>query len=322
MLPSLPQNDRDTERRKLRIARARREYRWSYIYPKDVAVCAKVPKRDQFTLKYMAAVMQVQVKMLANHQVANLTMQLDSQDGGTAVNGPAYAALSEISHGTGLFSTAGTLAGSLAADIQAHGLDDFEAMYGVFAKPPVVGFVAGTAKDQDLAFAWQRIAGANPMLLTRVVSDDRDGGALHCRLEPLPDLMPGTAPRSLRDRADAMLGQLEAGTLDAEGRALIARLTPQPGPSAVHGVPMPATFRVTPEHYRRALEGLDEAATGDTYARALEEGRLFLADYKLIAPIVDVAEQEAHHPTAAQAAPGDGHGGPGDVRGSRVLFHR
>lgn len=300
MLPSLPQNDRDTERRKLRIARARREYRWSYVYPKDVAVCAKVPKRDQFGLQYLASVMQVQVKMLANHQVANLTMQLDSQDGGTAVNGPAYAALSEISHGTGLFSTAGTLAGNLAADIRAHGLDDFESMFGVFSKPPIVGFVASDAKNQDLAFAWQRIAGANPMLLKRVVADDRDGRSLRCQLVPLPELMPGQAPRRLMQQATAMLQQAEAGTLDAEGAAMLRRLQPDVDGAKVHGVPMPDNFRVTEAHFQRALEGLCETATGDTYDKALREGRLFISDYKLIAPIVDVAEQHTHHHTAQE----------------------
>ncbi len=298
MLPTLPQNDRDSERRRLRISRARREYRFSYVYPKDVAVCARVPERDQFTMRYLAAVLKVQMQMLANHQFANLTVELDSQDGGTQTGSPAFAALSELkSNASGrLFQTAGLLAGSAADDIKAQGLDDFEAMYGVIAKPPIVAFVAGSAKEQDLAFAWQRIAGANPMVLQRVVLDRWDNACTLPQLSEIKDQFPAAIQQEVFGRVAALR---EAPVEEAAVKRRGARAGGSrrgAGFPVVPGVKMPDRFRFDPSMYATALAALGEDC-GDSYAQAMAEGRLFVADYEVLEDIVgaDDAAPEAQH---------------------------
>jgi arachidonate 15-lipoxygenase len=137
MIPTLASDDVDPAGRADALAKARSELAYAYDRPSGVAMASAVPKRLGFPLGVLAQVAGAEAALFANRAAVRLRQGLHA----TPSDAP-----STIASCTALFET-----------IHA---------------PPVAVFCKdgmGTP-SADLAFAWQRLAGANPFVIARVAA--------------------------------------------------------------------------------------------------------------------------------------------------------
>lgn len=147
MKPVLPQFDSDPRGRSDALDRARDELVYAWDRPDGVATSERIPRR----LGYSATVI-AQVSLAGGALAAN--------------------------------RTAARLHRPPAGDAQPSGPTDTTSLFATIAPPPVHAALGADADDEqkplwDRAFAWQRVAGANPHVLERLPS-----------IEPLRSLAP------------------------------------------------------------------------------------------------------------------------------------
>ncbi len=90
-------------------------------------------------------------------------------------------------------------------------------MFQIWPKPPIVDWFHKTPRDLDRAFAWQRVAGVNPMNLARcarVPANLAVDEALYQRVMPGDSLARATAEGRLYIADYAAFDGLEAGSTD------------------------------------------------------------------------------------------------------------
>lgn len=135
MIPTLPGADDDRSGREDGLARVREELVYAWDRPAGIAMASAVPSRLGFPLGVLAEVAKAEALLLANR---------------TAVR------LSE-----GLHATPAETRSSVAS---------CSALFKTIAAPPIAAFCREGmgAPAVDLAFAWQRVAGANPFVLERI----------------------------------------------------------------------------------------------------------------------------------------------------------
>lgn len=164
VLPLLPQRDDDPRGRAEALARVRDELEYAYDRPAGIAMARSLPKRLGFPLGVIAQVAKAEGELALNRVAARLKEGLR----GIADDAPST-------------------------------LETCSALFATLSPPPI----AGLGAPDDRAFAWQRIAGANPFVLRRI---DR-----------VPDRFPVTEAHFARAIAGDSLAA--AG---AEGRLSIA----------------------------------------------------------------------------------------------------
>ncbi len=177
MLSCLPAQDPDPEQRARLLGRAREDYRWSYEYPPGVAMAAALPSHEAFSPAYLARVLGLDLRIAANH-AGSLAARLLRPDPSAPRRSlrwrlrelDAAKIMSAASSATRALT--GRLRGALES---AEGsAASYEKLFSTLEVPACAAFYrrGRDPREQDLMFAWQRVAGVNPMVLRRV-DDDR-----------------------------------------------------------------------------------------------------------------------------------------------------
>jgi arachidonate 15-lipoxygenase len=165
MTTSLPQNDGDSDARAQALAVQQEVYRYSYTWPPGVAVAAEVPSADTYSLGYIARLLPVTWDLFRN--TLGLT-ELVIDDGALRqkfeadmANVPAM----ESRHVGGWFLRAASVIADHVTATQPLSVESYGRFFDAISATPV-----WKVYDDDKAFAWQRIAGANPMVLSRLTA--------------------------------------------------------------------------------------------------------------------------------------------------------
>lgn len=259
--PALPADDPEPGMRRAAIERDRSTYTFTHAY-KDadgfngVGLATTCPPADDFDAGYLAGMVRVEGKLLLSHFLGSLT---GGGGGGAAASGPRPT----ISDVLGLARIVGNRqvmmhhprqAASRISESFPADLKPYDSLFGILGKPDVVSRISASPDVQNQTFAWQRLAGANPMLLQGVRS--------------IPD-----ATRAAEQRRALAVG-FEAHP-DKEWDLLVGRMPDvfDPGPNDE----LPGWFDVTNEHYQSVM------GAADSLERAAAEHRLYIADCRDVA---------------------------------------
>jgi arachidonate 15-lipoxygenase len=172
MIPSLPQNDPQPERREAELAASRAAYQFDFGYY-DLGFAREVPKADAYSLRYEAAKNEAIAKLAANqaaYWVAERTA--DSEMGWRSL-------LRKASH-TVRERSLEKLWGD-PTDEKIKGFYDrepetyatYKRLFQLLDPPELVD-----DWQEDQVFAWQRLSGCNPYELRRVALQPEDGREL------------------------------------------------------------------------------------------------------------------------------------------------
>lgn len=159
----LPHHETSPEERAAQLAKARETYRYSYVWPPEVAVAAEVPKADSYSLGYIAALLPSAWDIFKN--TIGLVDLVDEKDGLEkffAQEGHRVPKLESGAIGDWYLRVANDLARYVASRTPAS-VDAYGALYPGLGAPSV-----SSRWQHDRAFAWQRVGGVNPMSMTRV----------------------------------------------------------------------------------------------------------------------------------------------------------
>jgi arachidonate 15-lipoxygenase len=228
--PSLPRDDSSAERARA-LSKARDDYQFDFSY-QEIVSAKSVPLREKTDPRYWAAIAKVMAELELN--------QLATRSLGETVEAAGEAVAEKLVEK--LAGTLGKLAPKeLAARLRPKPHDPsadprtpetYERMYARIPEPVVVPYWI-----RDDAFAWQALAGTNPIMLRRL-------DAPHPRL-PIDEAtfaralaaQPGTAPRGSEspDRLEAamregrlyvadyaMLEGIRTGTFEGYPKTLFA----------------------------------------------------------------------------------------------------
>jgi arachidonate 15-lipoxygenase len=134
-IPSLPGADADPRGRAEALARAKDELTYAWDRPAGVAMASAVPKRLGYPLAVLAEVAKAEAQLLANRAAVRLSQGLHA----TPEETPST-------------------------------IDSSRALFKTIAEPAVAALSRSgmSATAVDRAFAWQRVAGANPFVITRI----------------------------------------------------------------------------------------------------------------------------------------------------------
>lgn len=166
-VPCLPSDELDPAARAEALEARRDDYRFVHDWPKDVATSSWLPERDEYSVSYSAKAVPTYVTIGANY--AELALKQIRR-------GP-LAALKSLTHtlsdfdGSNLkrdmFRSYDSAAEHAADAFKPETWQDYAEIYCAWDKPGIVDRVTAEATHAD-AIAWQRIAGVNPMVLTRI----------------------------------------------------------------------------------------------------------------------------------------------------------
>ncbi|MBP7684704.1 MAG: hypothetical protein KBB95_22520 [Deltaproteobacteria bacterium] len=183
--PTLPDDDPAPARRLAALAAARETYRFDYSF-QNLPFAAEVPVRDGFSLEILAKVMELKLQSGVNQRLAEARMR--AVDGASAVTtlgldafravvpGSAQGAVYEVANKLcpGLTGLAAELATEVSApsDLPSSQrwpmtLEDYHRLFVTTAETP-----ASKVWAEDWFFAYQRVAGCNPVVIRRASLDD------------------------------------------------------------------------------------------------------------------------------------------------------
>ncbi|MEZ4444142.1 MAG: lipoxygenase family protein [Polyangiaceae bacterium] len=166
MFPTLPQLDPKAVERETELLTARHLYRYDYTYPPGIAMAQVVPEIDGFSKRYLADVIKVNLALAANHVAADLDGTARDRSRLMSFDLPgALAAGLQLTHRFRVGAELGLHPESYRPD----SLGQYERLFSLIPRPPIVAVAYSSdsqnSRAQNLAFAWQRLAGANPMEL-------------------------------------------------------------------------------------------------------------------------------------------------------------
>ena len=164
-MASLPQADNDPDERRAELSERQATYRYDYSWPPGVAHAAEVPRGDSYSLSYVAHLLPIAWDLFRNTMAigerlvegGKLSSLLEAESKRIPELGPA-----EI--GQWFHQLPKQLADFVTGEVPAS-LEIYEALFQTIPPLPVA-----PVWREDAAFAWQRIAGPNPMTLTRVTA--------------------------------------------------------------------------------------------------------------------------------------------------------
>lgn len=171
MLPTLPQNDPFLPARRARLAQQQATYEFTHKYaveplPGGIGLAAFVPPTEEFTPDYLWEVLKVNAMLLANHAAIDFEA-IAGSDGGT----PSLTDWLGLTRLVGdrhlLFSTPFKVANRISQSFPLN-LTGYESIFTVIPKPEIFYKLNQGQAVRDRVFAWQRLAGANPMILEGV----------------------------------------------------------------------------------------------------------------------------------------------------------
>ncbi|MCB9766523.1 MAG: lipoxygenase [Alphaproteobacteria bacterium] len=206
--PSIPQNDSKPERRQKQIAEQAELYKWTYDAFKGIACAEGVPKPDHPDLAWLARVGEVIVEIMIN--ALEVDKHISEIEPKALSRADVLKLLKEARH-EGIKAALAMLErfieGNNLNTVPLDAVTDYNGLYRTIPLPPVAHVFR-----TDTAFARMRVAGPNPMMLTRITR--------------LPDNFPVTEAHFTRamdaHRANGLVpGQDTLAAALAEGRAFL-----------------------------------------------------------------------------------------------------
>ncbi|MDF1660708.1 MAG: lipoxygenase family protein [Planctomycetota bacterium] len=163
MEPSLHQNSSSPEKRLAAIAKNRSLYQYDFSYH-DIGFVKDVPHKDQIGLRYMAQYGEVMMTLMANKTASKLAswnpLKIAEKHSHYRERLKESSANANEIHG--LFTDmVSDLKDGLPED--SSSFDDYKNVFGLITPPPYT-----ENWSEDWAFAWQRLAGTNPVVLEGV----------------------------------------------------------------------------------------------------------------------------------------------------------
>jgi len=186
-VPRIPQLDSRAAARAKQVARDRQRYAYDYSWPPGVAMPASLRRSDQWTAGYLLKALDANVAVVVNS--AELRATLDVRD------------LKALEH---RFLAGAELVSSKAPRERPASIAGYQEYFNHFERPPLVRLLNSAPWERDRAFAWQRLAGVNPMVIRNVTR--------------LPDHFPVTEAHY----AAAIPGGDTLAAAAAEGRLFLA----------------------------------------------------------------------------------------------------
>lgn len=160
MIPTLPQNETDPRRRSQAVEQAREEYRFNYDHVASLPLADVVPKGERASLAWTKQVADIMVTTFINSQRAMSETR--------GFRGPRdrqkYMLDLGKKHGArGFFDQMVTEARMGVGDIKVDSIAEYEQLFQAFRQPQAAKWC-----HSDYYFAWLRVAGPNPTVLTRL----------------------------------------------------------------------------------------------------------------------------------------------------------
>ena len=325
MLPILPQQDPRPGARRAAVSRARATYKISHAYkaearPGGIAVATRVPPLDEYSPGIIAKITAVDLRLLSNHYALGAVkfggsplLQIQGITTPRTTLGDLFGLTRQVGLKHTMFNTTYKSSGSIARSFPAT-MQQYKEVFVTIPKPPTIEKYDDVTQ-RDKLFSWQRIAGANPMVLQGILvvpdySSSPTNKAARTKAaegiwSQLKENIEGAAERMFEDVAgDAIewieksifgkeLGELAEGI--EELGAVVKALTPKspvdrgPQPPAglatpkndpiIRGV-LPPRFPVTNELFQRVMR--DTYGIEDDIYLAARERRLYVADWRLL----------------------------------------
>ncbi|MCA9611252.1 MAG: hypothetical protein KC586_00705, partial [Myxococcales bacterium] len=213
--PSLPQNDSSPERAEA-LSKARDDYQFDFSY-QEIVSAHSVPLREKTDPRYWAALAKVTLELEGN-LLASRSLAENVEAAGSAVVDKLAGALAKLAPDE--------LAKKLRPEphLDPSQLDrspeSYEKMYAKIAPPSIVPHWV-----RDDVFAWQTLAGANPIMLRRLAAPDARLGlteAVFARAMPGDRLDAAMAEGRLYYADYAMLDGLRPGSYEGLQKTLFA----------------------------------------------------------------------------------------------------
>lgn len=185
VLPTLPDDDAAPARRMAAIAAARETYRFDYSF-ENLPFAAEVPVRDQFSLAVLAKVMELKLEAGVNQALAEARMRVT--DGASVLTtygldalravvpesarGAVYDVAARVCPSGVKLTEELTQEVSAPSDLPASErwpltLEDYHRLFVSIKEPP-----AAKVWAEDWYFAYQRLAGCNPVVIRRASLED------------------------------------------------------------------------------------------------------------------------------------------------------
>lgn len=247
MIPCLPAQEPRPAARRAAIARDRDRYIFQHVYkcsalPTGLAMADHLPEGEGFDARFFAAAAPLDLRVALN----SLLVQLLEVGDTLTSHAHAHTLLGllglERTMASGApFPRTGKALSGITASFPAD-LSAYDGLYRALPLPIVAGVLQSSPMLQDRLFAWQRLAGANPLVISCVR-----------RIPPRAS----TADRVV----DAARNFIDRITHHSDG-------SPHPGQAG----DLPPSFMVTDAHVQQSLPG-------QTLASLADQGRLFLCDY-------------------------------------------
>lgn len=210
----LPRDEREPGARADQLNASRDKYRWAYDWPVGVATAASLPRDENYPARYVLSTFKTYAEIGVN--LGLMTLEGWEQGDLAEVVKTRFESLDRDTLREHIFKAPKELLESLPP-LRVSSWESYEAMFQIWPKPPIVDAFHGAPADLDRAFAWQRVAGVNPMILARcqgVPANLAVDEALYQRVMSGDSLARATAEGRLYIADYAAFDGLEAGTTD------------------------------------------------------------------------------------------------------------
>jgi len=155
----------DEDSRVRSLAEAQDEYVWDWSWPPGCGTLSKLPRSERYHPDFVARIVGLSVDMVRNHAAMTI--------GSARTAGPPPLPTSSDDLLRHLFATAEALHEG-APRTRPASPDGYADYYATVAAPPLVVKQRSDPAAADALFAWQRVAGANPMSLARIAKLPED----------------------------------------------------------------------------------------------------------------------------------------------------
>ena len=170
-LPSQTPGDATTlQTRQDKLAQAQATYEWDWSWPPGCATLSELPVCEKYPPDFVALITSVSILMAKNHAATTIAQAL--------LAGPSALALPPLPpppHPTSADDLHANLFAAAQAFHQHHGPrdrpatpDGYAAYYATIQQTPIVTRQLKDPACTDALFAWQRVAGCNPMSLRQI----------------------------------------------------------------------------------------------------------------------------------------------------------
>jgi len=255
MAPSLPWDDPDPGMRRATLEQDRATYRFARKYAagdfRGIAVSAQVPPEEQFDLAFLRRQRFVDLRLLLNQWIADFERATNDPDQGSGAKfWELLGLVRQLGAQHAIFRTPLKAVSRISRSFPAN-VSGYLELFCLMKQTPVIPRVTGPMDVWNRTFAWERLAGANPMILRRLRS------------------VPGP---SVRENQRRVVARAIREHPELEWEILTGRASQLAGAPADDE--LPGWFDVTDDQYRSVM------GNNDSLARAAAEGRLFIADYR------------------------------------------